>query len=97
MNGMPTGLDLAQAVVNLYPDYDHKPALMRAYKAADVDGNGTIGFREFRLLLAYTCYFNNLWAKFEGVRFAPLPLRRSTALVNLTPMPAAGAAPCRSA
>ena len=39
------GLSLAEidkAVVQLYPGYDHKPALMRAYKAADRNGDGFV-------------------------------------------------------
>ena len=44
-----------------------KSVLMRAYKAADRDGNGWVGRREFRLLLKYVVYFNNLWHKFEEI------------------------------
>ena len=33
------------------PDFDHKPALMRAYKAADTDGDAFIERREFFKLL----------------------------------------------
>lgn len=62
------GLSLAEidkAIVELYPGYDHKPALMRAYKAADTDGNGYITRREFKKLLHFLEYFNDLWHKFE--------------------------------
>jgi hypothetical protein len=48
------GLSLAEidkAVVELYPEFDHKRALMRALKAADASGDGFIGRSEFRRLL----------------------------------------------
>ena len=34
-------------------DFNHKPALMRAYKAADTSGDGFIERREFFKLLKY--------------------------------------------
>ena len=40
---------------------------MRAYKAADISKDGLVGFREFRLLLNYLVYFNNLWHKFSEI------------------------------
>ena len=64
------GLSLAEidkAVLELWPEWDHKPALMRAYKTADVSGDGFIERREFRLLLKYIVYFNELWDKFEEI------------------------------
>ena len=39
------GLSLAEidkGVVEEYPEYNHKPSLIRAYRAADKDGNGFI-------------------------------------------------------
>ena len=59
--------EIDKAVLELWPAFDHKPALMRAYKAADVSGDGLIGRREFRLLLKYLVYFNDLWDKFEEI------------------------------
>eukprot|EP01043_Picozoa_sp_COSAG02_P093628 COSAG02_NODE_30130_length_556_cov_1.757112_1_plen_44_part_10 len=41
------------------PDFDHKPALMRAYHAADVSHDGFIERSEFKNLLKYLVYFNN--------------------------------------
>ena len=35
------------------PDFNHKPAIMRAYKAADTDGDAFIERREFGKLLKY--------------------------------------------
>ena len=64
------GLSLAEidkAVVELWPHFDHKRALMRAYKAADANSDGLIKRREFRLLLKYIVYFNDLWDTFESL------------------------------
>eukprot|EP01052_Picozoa_sp_SAG31_P041413 SAG31_NODE_6272_length_2093_cov_4.616349_2_plen_340_part_01 len=64
------GLSLAEidkAIVELYPGYNHKPALMRAYKAADTDGNGFVTRREFKKLLHFLEYFNDLWGEFEQI------------------------------
>ena len=89
------GLSLAEidkAVIELYPGYDHKPALMRAYKAADVSGDGFIGRREFRKLLHYLVYFNDLFEKFEDIdsdhdrKLSLVEFSRATALVG-HPMP----------
>ena len=49
------------------PDFDHKPAIMRAYKAADTSGDELIERSEFYKLLKYLVYFNNLWLKFEEI------------------------------
>ena len=40
---------------------------MRAYKAADRDGNGFVTRREFKKLLHFLEYFNDLWSKFESL------------------------------
>ena len=64
------GLSLAEidkGVVEEYPEYNHKPSLTRAYRAADRDGNGFITRREFKRLLHFISYFNGLWAQFESV------------------------------
>ena len=64
------GLSLAEidkAVRELYPTFDNKPALIRAYKAADRTGDGYITRKEFRLLLQGLRYFNSVWARFESL------------------------------
>ncbi len=66
-NGLLSLAEIDLAVSTLYPDFDHKPALMRAYKAADESGDGWIGPREFRQLLRYLVYFNQLWDDFEAM------------------------------
>ena len=66
-NGLLSLAEIDKAVVELWPHFDHKPALMRAYKAADRNGDGFIKKREFRLLLKYVIYFSKLWHKFEEI------------------------------
>ena len=66
-NGALSLAEIDKAVLELWPHFNHKPALMRAYKAADRSGDGWIGRREFRLLLKYIIYFNALWDKFEEI------------------------------
>ena len=64
------GLSLAEidkGVAEMFPSLNCKPALMRAYKAADLSGDGFIGRREFLLLLEYLVYFNNLFHKFQEI------------------------------
>jgi hypothetical protein len=64
------GLSLAEidrAIVADFTQCHNKPALMRAYKAADRDGNGFIGRGEFKKLLHFINYFNGLWMRFESV------------------------------
>ena len=59
--------EIDKAVIEIWPQFNHKPALMRAYKAADVSKDGWVGRKEFRLLLEYLVYFNNLWDKFDEI------------------------------
>jgi len=66
-NGILSLAEVDKAVIELYPHFNHKPALMRAYKAADKSGDGWIGRREFRLFIRYLGYFNDLWDKFEAI------------------------------
>ena len=61
------GLSLAEidkAATELWPQFNHKPALMRAYRLADSDGDGLVSKREFSGLLRFILYFNELWEKF---------------------------------
>ena len=66
-NGALSLAEIDKAVVELFPDFDHKPALMRAYKAADRKADGLIRRNEFRLLLKYLVYFNDLWDRFDEI------------------------------
>ncbi|KAJ9460872.1 Flagellar calcium-binding protein [Diplonema papillatum] len=63
-NGVLSLAELDKAVVELWPEFNHKPALMRAYAAADKSGNGWIGKREFKFFLAYIVRFVELWNTF---------------------------------
>ena len=49
------------------PNFNHKPALIRAYKAADKSGDGFIERSEFTKLLHFIVYFNNCWHMFEEI------------------------------
>jgi Ca2+-binding EF-hand superfamily protein len=66
-NGMLSLAEIDKAVLELWPHFDHKRALMRAYKAADVNDDGFIRRREFRLLLKYIVYFDAMWARFDEI------------------------------
>lgn len=64
-NGRISLAEIDKLIVEKYPTFNNKPALMRAYKAADADDDGLINRKEFKRLWAYIAYFNNLWHKFS--------------------------------
>jgi len=66
-NGHLSLAELDKGVVELWPHLNHKPAVMRAYKAADTSGNGWIGKREFKHFLKYLVYFVELWNTFADI------------------------------
>lgn len=66
-NNMISLAEIDKYIVEGYPNYDNKPALMRAYKAADLNGNGFLNKKEFQNLWKYIEYFNNLWHAFDEV------------------------------
>eukprot|EP01043_Picozoa_sp_COSAG02_P052181 COSAG02_NODE_5585_length_4212_cov_3.607829_1_plen_305_part_00 len=66
-NGVLSLAEIDKAVVELWPQLNNKQVLMRAYQAADVNGDGLIGRREFRLLLQYVLYFHRLWDRFDAI------------------------------
>lgn len=47
-------------VQDVWPELSDPHTLMRAYKACDRDGSGLVGRNEFRLLLKYLLYFDEL-------------------------------------
>jgi uncharacterized phage-associated protein len=57
--------EIDKAVVELCPAWNHKPAIMLAYKAADRDKAGTVDKAEFCRLLHYLSYFSDLWEHFD--------------------------------
>ena len=66
--------EIDKAIIELWPQFDHKRALMRAYKAADRNGDGFIKRREFRLLLKYIIYFDEMWDHFEQIDVSCRPI-----------------------
>eukprot|EP01043_Picozoa_sp_COSAG02_P013044 COSAG02_NODE_515_length_20817_cov_61.106960_8_plen_690_part_00 len=59
--------DVRRAVHELWPHFDHALPLQRAYEAADRDANGSIGRREFHLLLSNIVHFDALWGLFDTI------------------------------
>ncbi len=88
-NGMLSLAEIDKAVVELWPQFDHKRALMRAYKAADRNDDGFIKRREFRLLLKYIIYFDEMWAKFDEIdrdhdhRLTPAEFAQGCAMMGI--------------
>jgi Ca2+-binding EF-hand superfamily protein len=66
-NGTLSLAEIDKAVVEVWPQFNHKRALMRAYKAADRNRDGFVERREFRLLLNYIMFFNRLWDEFDAI------------------------------
>jgi hypothetical protein len=59
--------EIDRYIVETFPDYNHKPALLRAYRAADKDDSSRIERKEFSMLLRLLVYFNHLWCVAEAV------------------------------
>ena len=66
-NGMLSLAELDRGVVMLWPSFNNKPAIMRAYKAADRNGTGFIAKGEFEYFLRFLQYYNNMWMKFSKI------------------------------
>ena len=66
-NNMLSLAELDKAVVELWPRFNNKPALMRAYKAADLNGNGFLGRREFKFFLTFLVVYTNLFQRFQSM------------------------------
>jgi len=64
-NGLLSLAELDKAVIELWPAFNNKPAIMRAYKAADANGTGFVGRAEFEFFLRYLVHFTNLWVAFQ--------------------------------
>ena len=65
-NGVLSLGEIHMGVEKYYPQFYHKLAMLRACKAADVNGDGFIARREFRLLLEYLVFFSNAWTTFDA-------------------------------
>jgi len=66
-NGCLSLAEIDKGIVDLFPDYNHKPALMRAYKATDKSGDDYIEKGEFGRLLHFLVYFEDLWEDFHAI------------------------------
>jgi len=68
-NGILSLAELDRAIIESMPEYAHdKPAIMRAYKAADTSKDGFINFNEFKLfmkLLKQYHEYSNLFSKLD--------------------------------
>jgi Ca2+-binding EF-hand superfamily protein len=70
--------------------FNAKPAIMRAYKFADKNGNGFIGKTEFRLLLEFLDHFFRFWKMFEKMdkdndrRVTPVEFRAGVKILGLS-------------
>lgn len=69
-NGALSLAEMDKAVVELWPRFNHKAALMRAYTAADTNDDGLITWQEFESVLTHVLYYNALWPKLEQVENA---------------------------
>lgn len=64
-NGMLSLAELDKAVMEMWPELNHKPAIMRAYQAADREQrDGFIRKKEFRFFLTCVHLYNQLWTTF---------------------------------
>lgn len=57
--------EIDKYIVERYPRYDNKPALLRAYKAADSNGDGFIDYNEYRNLWRYIRDYTKYWYSFR--------------------------------
>ncbi|PKC12544.1 EF-hand [Rhizophagus irregularis] len=65
-NGILSLAEIDKAVIEIYPHLaEDKPAIMRAYKAADTSQDGFIDFKEFGRLIDLLHYYNNLFQIFK--------------------------------
>tara|TARA_Y100000389_G_scaffold204989_1_gene261683 strand:- start:1478 stop:2074 length:597 start_codon:yes stop_codon:yes gene_type:complete len=63
-NNLISLAEIDKLILERYPKYDHKPALIRAYYAADKNNTGLITFDEFKDLWKYIRFYNQMWEKF---------------------------------
>ena len=59
--------ELDKGVIVLFPEFNHKKAIMAAYKAADLSGDGFVSRSEFGYFLRFILYYNKVWQVFESV------------------------------
>lgn len=68
-NGILSLAEIDKYVSERFPKLDNKPALMRAYKASDVNGDGFITKKEYTHLWSYIELFTQFWHVFEKVDY----------------------------
>jgi Ca2+-binding EF-hand superfamily protein len=67
-NGICSLAEIDRAILMLLPSmHKHKPAIMRAYKAADTDNNGFITKKEFAKLIKLLSYFDGIYCTFKEI------------------------------
>lgn len=67
-NGFLSLAEIDKAVRDLWPEmYMHRPALMRAYKAADKTKDGFIIEDEFADMLRFLAYYDLMYQHFDGI------------------------------
>ena len=66
-NGALSWPEIDRAVKEQWPGFDHRPSLVRAYRAADVSADGWIERREFHLFLHYLVFFTGLRGTFDEI------------------------------
>eukprot|EP01107_Rhizomastix_libera_P014341 TRINITY_DN448_c0_g1_i6.p1 TRINITY_DN448_c0_g1~~TRINITY_DN448_c0_g1_i6.p1 ORF type:complete len:217 (-),score=81.76 TRINITY_DN448_c0_g1_i6:320-970(-) len=67
-NGMLSLAEIDKACLDLMPQYYKKKAvLLRAYKAADMSGDGYIQFKEFENLIRLLSEFDKLFGMFQSI------------------------------
>eukprot|EP00747_Dinoflagellata_sp_TGD_P213069 gnl/TRDRNA2_/TRDRNA2_86078_c2_seq1.p1 gnl/TRDRNA2_/TRDRNA2_86078_c2~~gnl/TRDRNA2_/TRDRNA2_86078_c2_seq1.p1 ORF type:complete len:493 (-),score=101.48 gnl/TRDRNA2_/TRDRNA2_86078_c2_seq1:163-1641(-) len=70
-NNIVSLAEIDKLVVEKYPLLNHKPALMRAYKATinapSADGDDWVDKKEFKMLLGNLFYFNKIFWVFDSV------------------------------
>lgn len=59
--------ELDKGIITTFPQLNHKPAIMRAYKATDTSGDGFVSRSEFFYFWNYLVHYNNLWTVFGSV------------------------------
>ncbi|CAG8472287.1 13142_t:CDS:2 [Ambispora leptoticha] len=65
-NGILSLAEIDRAVIELYPHLaEDKPAIMRAYKAADTSRDGFIDFKEFGRLIDLLFYYDEIYKLFS--------------------------------
>lgn len=64
-NGILSLAELDRGVIELWPHFSNKTAIMRAYKAADKNGTGWIAKKEFKYFLKYIVLYNEIFNLFN--------------------------------